>query len=97
MPPMEAAASGRPVVGTRVGALRTWLPKKYQVDDYKELIPLIAELRDNPKIYKNEMRRFRRISLNWDFNKIALQYDNMWEDVYEHREELMKRVQDSGK
>jgi glycosyltransferase involved in cell wall biosynthesis len=95
MPPMEAAASGRPVVGTKVGALMTWLPEKYQVENYKELIPLIEELRDNPKVYKNEMNRFRRISLNWDFSKIVLQYDNMWEDVYNHREELMKRVQDN--
>ena len=85
MPPLEAAASGRPVVATAVGALKEWMPPEYLVpmDKYTDLIPLIARFRDDEELWRKECVRFRRISLDWDFKVIAKQYDYMFREVYE--------------
>jgi len=84
MPPLEASASGRVVVATKTGALTEWVPPEYLVDiyKYKELIPIIERLRDNQTLYKNECKRFRELSLKWDFSEITKQYDNMFQEVY---------------
>jgi len=83
MPPLEAAASGRPVVATKTGALEEWIPPKYLVPqkNYIDLIPLIQEFKDDESKLKKESATFRKIAEKWDFHYIAKQYDRMFEDV----------------
>jgi len=85
IPPLEAAASGRPVVATATGALLEWMPKEYLVgvDDYLNMIPIIERLRDDKELYSRECQRFRNISLKWDFRHICKEYDTMFDEVME--------------
>lgn len=84
LPPLEAAACGRPVVAIDTGALREWVPEEFLVpnvkDGYKALIPLIRKFKD-PVLWKKESIRFRKLSLPWDFRKISREYDSMFESV----------------
>jgi len=81
MPPLEAAACGRPVVATRAGTLVEWVPEEYLIDNHLDMIPILEKLRDDRELYLRECKRFRKLSLKWDFEYIAEQYDFMFKSV----------------
>jgi glycosyltransferase involved in cell wall biosynthesis len=85
VPPKEAAACGRPVVGVDCGDLVEWVPPRWIVkngDGWKErIIPVIRKLQDDRELLVNESARFRRLAEQWDYRTVVQEYDGMFEDV----------------
>ena len=81
MPPKEAAACGRPVVARRAGDLPEWVPEQYLVGETHELIPLIELFMNDRELLIEEGKRFRELSLQWDFKNIVAEYDLMFDAV----------------
>jgi len=79
----EAAASGRPVVGTAVGDLVEWVPPEYLVEDYRDLTPIIERFRDDRALLVEEGRRFRELVLPYDYRRLVGDYDRMFDEVME--------------
>jgi glycosyltransferase involved in cell wall biosynthesis len=89
LPPKEAAASGRPVVTTRVGDAPEWIPEEYLVEtarksyDEKKMIELITMFKEDPDLLEREGKRFKELSKQWDFSIVAKEYDLMFDVMLE--------------
>jgi glycosyltransferase involved in cell wall biosynthesis len=86
LPPKEAAACARPVVAIDVGDFAEWVPERYLVPNYKNsyklLTPIIQELMDDRNLLEAESKRFRELSIQWDYKTVArTEYDVMFETV----------------
>jgi len=79
VPPLEAAASGRPVVAINVGALPEWVPPECLASNWRELIPIIQRFQDDKELLERESARFRELSLKWDFKMVVKEYDRMFD------------------
>ena len=82
VPPKEAAACGRPVAAVEVGDLFEWVPEEYLVSTWQELIPIIKRFSEDRNLLEVETRRFRELSLRWDYHRVVREYDDMFECVY---------------
>lgn len=85
VPPKEAAACGRPVIGVDCGDLAEWIPPRWLVKNgegwQKRIIPVIQTLQNDRDLLMQESVRFRRLAEQWDYRNIVKEYDEMFEDV----------------
>ena len=82
MPPLEAMASGIPVISTRCGGVESFITPGVngilvEPGDIEGIAYGVIELIKNSKLREILAKRGRQTALNFDFEKIA----EMWETV----------------
>ena len=87
---IESAASGRPLLGTPVGIMQTFVPSYrcgllHRFGDIDRFTADVEEILDNPS-YRDQARANRRTILDtYDWRRIAAQTERVYEHVAERR------------
>jgi len=81
---VEAAASGRPLVGTPVGIMQTLVPQYqygllHRFGDVDQFARNLVDVLDSPRYRENAMRHRREILSSHDWRRISMQT----EDIYQ--------------
>ena len=83
---IEAAASGRPILGTPVGVMQDLIPRfeiglLHQFDDVEQLATNIQEVLQNPQYRTNALRHRAHILQEFDWERIAEQTESVYSEV----------------
>jgi glycosyltransferase involved in cell wall biosynthesis len=87
---VEAAASGRPLIGTPVGIMQTLVPK-YQIGllhafgDIDRFAQNLAEVLDSPGFRRNAVHHRREILAAYDWRAISAQTEAVYERAITER------------
>jgi glycosyltransferase involved in cell wall biosynthesis len=83
---VEAAASGRPLVGTPVGIMQTLVPQNqfgllHAFDDIDSFTRNVAEVLDSPRYRDNAAKHRREILERYDWRSISAQTESIYDEA----------------
>ena len=83
---IEAAASGRPLLGTPVGVMQDLIPRfeiglLHQFDDVEQLAANLQEVLSNPRYRSNARQHRSHILQEFDWERIAEQTESVYSEV----------------
>ena len=83
---VEAAGSGRPLVGTPVGIMQSLVPKYefgllHRFGDIDQFARNVVEVLDSPRYRENAKRHRREILSSHDWRRISMQTENIYREA----------------
>ena len=87
---VEAAASGRPLLGTPVGIMQTLVPQHefgllHRFGDIDTFGRNVGDVLDSPRYRENALKYRQDVLTHYDWRSISAQTENIYEQVRAHR------------